>query len=205
MRASRGTYQWPTKPHTDHTLRGGAHASSRSEGRARGRWGDEPKRTTNEGSATHAFQREFISHHAISARVYSATCIDPGVTQSNCHKAAAHPHKHRGSKPRSQSKSAKTPKKNVTSQAATKRQWTMQHSDRGSWHPCRRQPNHQDYATLGQGFLAPLPAAAQAPVKRGKLWGAGLGRTPRRGRSQNTRYLRANTHTRDPPTADQPT
>jgi hypothetical protein len=67
--------------------------------------------------ATHAFQREFIPPHAI-ARVDSAICTDTGA-QSNCHKAAAKSPQ----APRQAAlieQSAKTPKKNVTSRAATK-------------------------------------------------------------------------------------
>jgi hypothetical protein len=73
MRASRGTYQWPTKPHTNHTLRGGH--THRSERRTM-----EARHTIFRASysATSDFPREF----------YSATGIDPVSTQSKCHKGS---------------------------------------------------------------------------------------------------------------------
>jgi hypothetical protein len=102
---------------------GGAHASSRSEERAR-EMGAEARgpgmgraEANDDVRATHAFQREFIPPHAI-ARVDSAICTDTGA-QSNCHKAAAKSPQ----APRQAAlieQSAKTPKKNVTSRAATK-------------------------------------------------------------------------------------
>ena len=176
-------------PHQPY-LAGGAHASSRCEGRARemgaearGARGMGRAEANDDARATHAFQREFIPPHAIAARVDSAICTDTGA-QSNCHKAAAKSPQ----APRQAAliePSAKTPKKNVTSQAATKGQWTVQHTVRGSWHPCR--------------------GKCQAPLKHRKLWGDGLGRTPRGGRDRSIRYLRANTYTHGPPPAYQPT
>ena len=112
-------------------------------------------------------------------RVFIAQPESTRCQLSPSHKAAANPHKHRGSKPRSQSKSAKTPKKNVTSQAATKRQWTMQHSDRGSWHPRR--------------------GKCQAPVKRRKLWGGWpMPNPPKRQIPNHQVPARKHTHTGPP-------
>jgi hypothetical protein len=106
MCTSRETYQCLSKLPTNHTLRGG-HTHT--------------KRTTND--ARHTSSARISRHQPFRAR-YIATYnfrassiaigIDLASTQSKCHKAAASPHKHRGSKPRSQSKRAKKPKTSVT-------------------------------------------------------------------------------------------
>ena len=70
--------------------------------------------------------------------------------------------------------------------------------------PRKRPPKGSGLCNTRTGVPGtPAGANAKHQLSAGNSGGAGLGRTPRRGRSRSTRYLRANTHTRTPP-ADQP-